>query len=214
MAFENICSPALIYIFFSLTQIVIDTSNGLYNTAFLKLWVAILFATLLNYLCDKGLGIISWFIVFIPFILMTLIISILLLVFGLDPSSGKQIINFDKKPAQPRPKDYRVDAARMSGNFYDNYNDANVNTMVNATSQATTSSTSQASTSQATTSSTSQATKPSTSQASKPSTSQATTSSTTSSPTPKPSAPQKPSKQKNTISNMLKEADNELNNLL
>ena len=131
MAFEKICAPALIYIFFSLTQIVIDTTNGLYNTAFLKLWVATLFTILLNYLCEKGLGVISWFIVFIPFILMTLIITILLLVFGLDPSSGKQILNFDRKQVQPKPKDYRVDAARMSGSYYDNYNDANANTMVN-----------------------------------------------------------------------------------
>ena len=123
MAFKEICSPALIYIFFSLTQIVIDTSNGLYNTAFLKLWVAILFATLLNYLCDKGLGIISWFIVFIPFILMTVIISILLLVFGLDPSSGKQIKNSDS---------YYSDAEIITddGGYYDNYNDKYVNTMV------------------------------------------------------------------------------------
>ena len=136
MAFEKICAPALIYIFFSLTQIVIDTTNGLYNTAFLKMWVATLFAILLNYLCEKGLGVISWFIVFIPFILMTLIIAILLLVFGLDPASGKQLIHFDSKKSQQKPKDYRAEAARVSttGGYYDNYNDANVNTIVNENS--------------------------------------------------------------------------------
>jgi len=124
MAFEEICSPALIYIFFSLTQIVIDTANGLYNTAFLKLWVAILFTTLLNYLCQKGLGIISWFIVFIPFILMTVIIAILLVVFGLDPSSGKQIFNVNGDKI-------KTDTVQTTGGYYDNYNDSNVNTMVN-----------------------------------------------------------------------------------
>ena len=131
MAFENICSPALIYIFFSLTQIIIDTANGLYNTAFLKLWVAILFTILLNYLCEKGLGIISWFIVFIPFILMTVIITILLVIFGLDPSSGKQIFNVKDNDLKQKPLDYRADLIRMDNSLFDNYNNSNVNTMIN-----------------------------------------------------------------------------------
>ena len=129
MEFEEICSPDIIYIFFSLTQIVIDTANGLYNTAFLKLWVAILFTTLLNYLCQKGLGIISWFIVFIPFILMTVIIAILLVVFGLDPSSGKQIFNVNGNKI--KTDNYPAETVRTTGGYYDNYNDSNVNTMVN-----------------------------------------------------------------------------------
>ena len=114
MAFEKLCPPALIYIFFSLTQVVIDTYNGLYNTAFLKLWVSVIFTILLNFLCQAGLGVVSWFIVFIPFILMTVIISILLLVFGLDPSSGKAVIYSDSKTQQQKPKDYRAEAARQS----------------------------------------------------------------------------------------------------
>jgi len=89
MAFELLCPPALIYLIFSLTQIVIDTINGLYNTAVIKIWVSFIFTILLNYLCNLGLGIISWVIVFIPFILMTIIVSILLLMFGLDPTTGK-----------------------------------------------------------------------------------------------------------------------------
>ena len=89
MAFELLCPPALIYLIFSLTQIVIDTINGLYNTAVVKVWVTFIFTILLNYLCSLGLGIISWVIVFIPFILMTIIVSILLLMIGLDPTTGK-----------------------------------------------------------------------------------------------------------------------------
>jgi len=89
MAFQHLCPPALIYLLFSITQVVIDTVKGLYNTAMIKIWVAFVFTILLNYLCDLGLGIISWLIVFIPFILMTLIVAILLLMFGLDPSTGK-----------------------------------------------------------------------------------------------------------------------------
>ncbi len=84
----NICAPALIYIAFSLTQIIIDTFNGLYNTAFLKSIVAVIITILLNALCQTGMGIISWIIVFIPFVFMTLIIAILLYAFGLKPTTG------------------------------------------------------------------------------------------------------------------------------
>ena len=85
----NLCAPALIYVAFSLTQIIIDTFKGLYNTAFLKVFVMIVITILLNALCQAGMGIISWVIVFIPFIFMTIIVAILLYVFGLDPSTGK-----------------------------------------------------------------------------------------------------------------------------
>ncbi len=84
----TLCPPALIYIIYSTTQIGIDTVKGNYNTAFLKFWVAIVFTFLLNHLCQLGLGIISWIIVFIPFMLMTFIVALLLLVFGLDPRTG------------------------------------------------------------------------------------------------------------------------------
>ena len=84
-----LCAPALIYLVFSVTQIIIDTFKGLYNTAFFKFVVMIMVTLLLNALCQQGLGIISWFIVFIPFIFMTFIVSILLYVFGLNPATGK-----------------------------------------------------------------------------------------------------------------------------
>ena len=89
MVFNQLCPPALIYLIFSTTQVIIDSVKGLYNTALMKIWVAILFTILLNYLCSLGLGTISWLIVFIPFILMTLVVAVLLLMFGLDPSTGK-----------------------------------------------------------------------------------------------------------------------------
>lgn len=89
MAFNNLCTPALLYLLFSLTQIVIDTVKGLYNTALVKIFVTFVFTIMLNSLCNQGLGVISWIIVFIPFILMTVIVAVLLLMFGLDPMTGK-----------------------------------------------------------------------------------------------------------------------------
>jgi predicted membrane protein len=84
----KLCPPALIYIVFSIAQILIDTFKGLYNTAFMKFVVAILVTLLLNGLCDGGLGVISWIIVFIPFILMTFVVAMLLYIFGLNSTIG------------------------------------------------------------------------------------------------------------------------------
>jgi hypothetical protein len=70
----------------------------------------IIFTIVLNVLCKNGLGIVSWIIVFIPFITMTVITSLLLLVLGLSPSIGKeepqkqdkQTEQFVKKPYKPK----------------------------------------------------------------------------------------------------------------
>jgi len=85
----DLCAPALIYVAFSLTQVIIDSFKGLYNTALIKIFVMIIITILLNTLCQTGMGIVSWIIVFIPFIFMSVIVAILLYVFGLDPATGK-----------------------------------------------------------------------------------------------------------------------------
>ena len=88
MLINKLCPPALLYLVFSLTQIIIDIFKNMYNTAFFKFIVMILFTLGLNILCQRGLGVISWFIVFVPFIMMTVITTLLLFVFGLSPSQG------------------------------------------------------------------------------------------------------------------------------
>jgi hypothetical protein len=91
----NICPPALIYLVFSLTHIIIDTFKGLYNTAFFKFIIMVMVTFLLNVLCEGGLSLVSWIIVFIPFIFMTIIVTMLLYIFGLDAASGS--INYKCK---------------------------------------------------------------------------------------------------------------------
>jgi hypothetical protein len=85
----ELCAPALIYLFFSMTQIFIDLYLGLYNTAVIKMIVMIIVTLLLNILCQQNLGVISWMIVFIPFIFLTTIVSIVLYIFGLNIAQGK-----------------------------------------------------------------------------------------------------------------------------
>ena len=86
---HSLCPPAIIYLVFSFTQIIIDMFKGLYNTSFFKFIVMMCFTLLLNVLCKEGLSIISWIIVFIPFMMMSIVTAILLFVFGLDPATGK-----------------------------------------------------------------------------------------------------------------------------
>jgi predicted membrane protein len=93
----QLCTPAIIYVIFSVTQILIDSINGLFNTALMKTVVMIMVTFLLQILCQSGLNIISWIIVFIPFILMSVIVTLLLYFFGLNASTGK--INYTCKPS-------------------------------------------------------------------------------------------------------------------
>tara|TARA_B110000967_G_scaffold202143_1_gene240469 strand:+ start:78 stop:626 length:549 start_codon:yes stop_codon:yes gene_type:complete len=104
----NLCTPALVYFVFSLTQIAIDIFKYENNRAFFKAIVMIIFTTLLNILCSRGLGIVSWIIVFVPFMLMSFITTILLVVFGLDPSSGKM----KHKPMYKEKPRYNVENHR------------------------------------------------------------------------------------------------------
>jgi hypothetical protein len=95
MIFQYICPPASLYLAFSIIQILIDMFRGEMDTAFLKFLVMIIFTIALNMLCASGLGIISWFIVFIPFILMTYITTILVFVFGIP---NKSDLRPERKP--------------------------------------------------------------------------------------------------------------------
>jgi predicted membrane protein len=111
---EQLCAPAIIYLVFSLTQILIDSFKGLYNTALMKIIIMFMITFLLQILCNRGLSIISWIIVFIPFILMTVIVTLLLYFFGLNPDTGE--INYicndkkENKECDTINPSYRTDA--------------------------------------------------------------------------------------------------------
>lgn len=84
----SLCPPALVYLGFSLVQIIIDIIKNMYNTALLKFIVMLVFTLILNILCSSGFTMAAWIIVFVPFILMTIIIGLLLYVLGLSPAIG------------------------------------------------------------------------------------------------------------------------------
>ena len=85
MGIADLCAPALLYLAFSATQVVIDTFRGNYNTAFLKLFVAGILTVALNAMCQRGLSLVSWLVVFLPFVMMTIITTLILVALGLSP---------------------------------------------------------------------------------------------------------------------------------
>ena len=93
MFITGLCGPGLVYIGFSLIQIFIDIYNGVMNAAFLKFIIMIVFTLIINILCDLGFSVIAWILVFIPIIMMTIISTLLLQVFGLDSEN----INLNSK---------------------------------------------------------------------------------------------------------------------
>ena len=87
----SLCMPALIYLIFTACHVTIDVYKADYNNAFIKMVVGVIFTFLLNTLCNNDMSIVSWIIVFIPFMLMTVIAGVLLFVFGLNPATGKAV---------------------------------------------------------------------------------------------------------------------------
>ena len=135
----GLCAPALVYIGFSLVQIFIDIYHGVINNAFLKFIIMLVFTLIINILCDLGYSVIAWFLVFIPIIMMTIISTLLLKVFGLDPDEKylkskinndpsfsdidsdyykKYVYNYDLFK-----NDNRIDRDKLRHKLYDNVDD-------------------------------------------------------------------------------------------
>ena len=87
MFISNLCGPAILYIGFSLIQIIIDCIKNNYENALIKFIIMIVLTILLNILCTIGFSVISWFLVFIPIIMMTIMSTLTLRIFGLEPDT-------------------------------------------------------------------------------------------------------------------------------
>lgn len=85
MFLTKLCTPALIYLVFFLTHSLVATFQSKYNHAILQILLGLLMTFLLQILCLRKMDIISWIIVFIPFIFYTYMIMIIYYVFGINP---------------------------------------------------------------------------------------------------------------------------------
>ena len=84
---NKLCMPALIYLVFMMVHISIDLYYKLYNMVIVKICIGTLGTLLLNILCKNDMSIVAWLIVSIPFIMMTVIATFILVVLGLDPAT-------------------------------------------------------------------------------------------------------------------------------
>ena len=84
----KLCAPALIYLCFSIIQIVLDMFKELYQEALFKLVAMIIITLMLNILCEQILEIVAWIIVLVHFILMTEMIIMLVYIFGVNTYNG------------------------------------------------------------------------------------------------------------------------------
>jgi hypothetical protein len=100
----NLCAPAIIYLIFSITQILIDMYNQLYNEVVTKIIVSIMVTLLLNILCEKGLAVVSWLIVLVPFIFMTFIMAMILSIFGVESITHHSYHNIRSSQQQVPPQ--------------------------------------------------------------------------------------------------------------
>ena len=108
---QPLCMPALIYLIYSLSHVIIDMYKEQYSKAMIEFWLSAIFTLLLNILCQQGLGIVSWFIVSIPFLLMTTIATLLLFAFKLNPATGEPLTQTTPppdSPLQPSPYAYPI----------------------------------------------------------------------------------------------------------
>lgn len=106
MAIDKLCPPALLYLAFSLIQILVDIYKQLYSTAFIKFLIMLLFTLILNTFCVSGLSVISWLLVFIPFITMTIITSFLLFLLGTQTDKMNYTVEYPNGRNYNKSKNY------------------------------------------------------------------------------------------------------------
>ena len=105
---QPLCMPALIFLLFSVTHVIVDMYKEQYDRALIEFFIGAIFTLLLNLLCQQGLGIVSWFIISIPFLLMTTIAGILLYSFQVNPATGQPLQS--SQPSQPQTYAYPIEA--------------------------------------------------------------------------------------------------------
>lgn len=97
----GLCPPAFLFVVYMTIQIVIDALQGFYNTSFTKIIILFFFGTILNLLCENDMTFIAWILIFVPFVLLSLMVAILLYSMKLKETSGN--IDVQKDPEESIP---------------------------------------------------------------------------------------------------------------
>jgi hypothetical protein len=88
---QILCMPALMYLVFMVMHISFDMYYGFYNLVLIKIAMCTIGTLLLNILCENNMSVISWLIVSVPFVLMTVIAVYILFMLRLNPATGKTL---------------------------------------------------------------------------------------------------------------------------
>jgi hypothetical protein len=86
----QLCAPIIIYIMFSLLQIILDLLKGLYNSAGVKLIISAVITVCLYVLCNKGWDLVAWFIVLTPLLFSAAITALVLYKLSLNSTFGSK----------------------------------------------------------------------------------------------------------------------------
>lgn len=86
---SQLCTPALIYMLFSLAYIFSHMYLHHYSSALLHFLMMSVIVLALNALCQQGLFPLAWLIVFVPFITMTIISAVMFIVLIANKSGSK-----------------------------------------------------------------------------------------------------------------------------
>lgn len=88
----QLCAPIIIYIMFSLLQIILDLLKGLYNSAGVKLIISAAITACLYVLCNKGWDLVAWFIVLTPLLFAAAITALVLYKLRLNSTFGSKCV--------------------------------------------------------------------------------------------------------------------------
>ncbi len=97
---KNLCTPALVYLILVVVGIVSQImSTGIQFVKLIStIIVASLWTWLLNFICKSGYPIVSWILVFLPFIvLMILLVFLTNMVKNMSVEDKKELVNEIKK---------------------------------------------------------------------------------------------------------------------
>jgi hypothetical protein len=76
MEFPKLCTPALIYLVLAVISLLMMISGGVHFISLvIKIVFVFLWTWLLNFLCNKGLGVVSWILVILPFVIVLGIVA-------------------------------------------------------------------------------------------------------------------------------------------
>lgn len=87
---DALCPPALLYLLYIVVHVGLDLSLGMFVTAASKVLMGVAGVLILDALCAVDLGVVSWAIVAVPFIMVALASSIALGL-GMDRVASKYL---------------------------------------------------------------------------------------------------------------------------